>query len=171
MKQKAKFSSVIYKIGINPVVDPPDNVLDSIFKQAGRSKGPIPVCGKLNGAEFIQTLVKYMGDWRLYINAQMLNDSGLKVGDKANVEIKFDPRPRSIPMPTKLGAALRRDTKAKEAFAALSSSRQKEIFRYINSLRTDESIARNVEKILRQLKGDETVKPLAIMRAKKKGQS
>jgi uncharacterized protein YdeI (YjbR/CyaY-like superfamily) len=72
-------------------------------------------------------------------------------------------------MPPKLKSALGRDNKARKAFGSLSPSRQKEIFRYINSLRTEESIQRNVDKIIRQLKGDETVKPLAIMRGKKTG--
>ncbi|HLA94342.1 MAG TPA: hypothetical protein VK612_01380 [Pyrinomonadaceae bacterium] len=62
----AEFSQKIYKIGINPVVDPPNEILKAIFKQAGRSTGPIPIHGKLNGAEFTQTLVKYKGKWRLY---------------------------------------------------------------------------------------------------------
>ena len=163
-----KFAFEIYRLGINPVVDPPGDVLDSVFKQAGRSKGPIPVHGKLNGADFVQTLVKYQGVWRLYINGQMLMDSGLKVGDTADVEIEFDPRPRDVTMPAKLRLALQSDKAAKKALGTLSPSRQKEIFRYVNSLRTEESIARNVEKILRQLKGDATVKPLAVMRSKKK---
>jgi Bacteriocin-protection, YdeI or OmpD-Associated len=168
MKQKATFIGVIYKLGINPVVDPPDEVLAQLFEQAGRSKGPIPVCGRLNGAEFIQTLVKYKGAWRLYINGRMLNDSGLNVRDKANIEIEFDSRPRDVAMPAKLRSALQSDKNAKKAFGALSPSRQKEIFRYVNSLRTEESIARNVDKIIRQMKGDEIVQPLAIMRKRKK---
>ena len=61
----ARFSATIYKLGINPVVDPPERVVNAIFKQAGRTKGPIPVCGKVNGAEFHQTLVRYAGDRRL----------------------------------------------------------------------------------------------------------
>ncbi len=31
------FSAVIYKLGIDPVVDPPHEVLNLIFEQAGRS--------------------------------------------------------------------------------------------------------------------------------------
>ncbi len=102
-----KFAATIYKIGINPVVDPPGKVLSALFAQAGKDKGPIPVCGHLNGAEFIQTLVKYRGVWRLYINGEMLKASGLNVGDTANVEIEFDPRPRQTPMPLKFAKALR----------------------------------------------------------------
>jgi len=56
------FSAKIYIISkINPVVDVSEDVLRTIFEQAGRSKGPIPVRGRLNGAEFIQTLIKYEG--------------------------------------------------------------------------------------------------------------
>ncbi|MFL6469178.1 MAG: YdeI/OmpD-associated family protein [Pyrinomonadaceae bacterium] len=168
MPESQKFVAEIYKIGINPVVDPPADVLDAIFESAGRSKGPIQVRGKLNGAEFAQTLVKFRGAWRLYINGEMLRDSNSSVGDRVQIEIEFDPRPREIPMPKSLHAAFENDTEARKAFAELTPSRQKEIFRYINSLRTEASIARNVERILEQLKGIETVKPLAVMRLKKR---
>jgi hypothetical protein len=171
MPQSLKFIAEILKIGINPVIDPPEDVLNAIFAVAERSKGPIPVRGKLNGAEFVQTLVKYGGRWRLYVNGEMLKVSGLKVGDEAKVEILFDARLREVTMPKSLHVAFKNDGEARKAFTELPPSRQKEIFRYINSLRTEESIARNVERILEQLKGIETVKPLAVMRARKKGQA
>ena len=147
-----KFQFQIYKLGINPVVDPPTEVLGSLFKASQKSKGPIPVCGTLNGTEFTQTLVKYGGKWRLYINGPMMKSAGLKVGDVAVVEIEFDPRPRDVPMPRALAAALKTNRRAAEAFDKLTPSRQKEIFRYIGSLRSAEAIARNVERVLNQLR-------------------
>lgn len=161
-KVRLRFRAAIYKIGINPVVDPPEDVLQGLFEAVGREKGPIPVRGKIDGAEFVQTLVKYQGLWRLYVNGEMLRASGLKVGDTAEVEIEHDSGPRNVPMPAKLKVALDRDKQAKIAFAALRPSRRKEIFRYINSLRTEQSIARNVEKILQQLKGTITETPLVV---------
>src|SRR5688572_17250242 len=107
------FTAQIHKIGINPVVDPPDDVLAELFAQAGRSKGPIPVRGKVNGARYLQTLVKYGGAWRLYINGKMLKESGLKVGDEARIEIEFDPKPREVAMSRALVTALRKDKSAK----------------------------------------------------------
>ena len=163
-----RFSASIHKIGINPAVDPPEKVLAQLFKSAGKAKGPIPVRGTINGSEFIQTLIKYRGSWRLYVNGEMLRGSGANVGDKIKVEIEFDPRPRDVQMPTRLKDALEIDTKAKIAFAELPPSRQKEIFKYINSLRTEESIARNVERILQQLKGTIIEKPLAVLRPGRK---
>jgi hypothetical protein len=151
-----RFSSSIYKLGINPVVDPPDGVMQSIFAVAKKSKGPIPVRGKLNGVEFSQTLVKYRGAWRLYINGRMLNASGLNVGDRAAIEIDFDPGPRNVPVPAELAVALRTDKAAREAFDNLSPSRQKEILRYIGSLKTEAAIAKNVDRIIGHLRGEET---------------
>jgi hypothetical protein len=142
-------------------------VLLAIFKKAERSKGPIPVRGKLNGAEFIQTLVKYQGSRRLYINGQMLKASSLAVGDTANIEIEFDPRSREVAMPKELAAALRNDTKAKAAFDELSPSRQKEISKYIGSLKTPESVAKNIERVIRHLRAEETDAQYALMRRKK----
>ena len=149
-----RFSKPIYKIGINPVVDPPEAILNTVFDQAGRSRGPIPVRGKLNGAGFIQTLVRFRGAWRLYINGPMLKDSGLKVGDTAEVDIEFDPRPRQVPMPEALTAALRKKKKAKVVFDELPPSRKKEICKYIGSLKSDAAIQKNVERILKILSGE-----------------
>jgi hypothetical protein len=146
------FSAVIYKLGINPVVDPPDEVLAHIFNAAGREKGPIPVCGKINGAEFMQTLVKYAGAWRLYVNGKMLNDSGLTVGDTANIEIAFDPQQRETPVPPQFKSALESDAGAFQAFEKLTPSRKKEILRYLGNLKTQEALNRNIDRILHQLK-------------------
>lgn len=149
-----RFLNAIYKIGINPVVDPPDSVMKIIFAQAGRSRGPIAVCGKLNGAEFVQTLVKYKGAWRLYINGPMLKSSGLKVGDVAKINIEFDPKPRDVAMPPALADGLRKDKKARAAFDNLPPSRQKEILRYIGSLKTEASIDKNVGRVIGHLRGE-----------------
>jgi hypothetical protein len=162
-----KFSAMIYKIGINPVVDPPDRVLDAVFKQAGKSKGPIPVRGKVNSAEFTQTLVKYQGLWRLYINGEMLQASGTELGETVDIEIEYDTRPRETAVPPKLAAALKKDNAAKCAFEILSLSRQKEICRYIASLKTEESIDRNVERVVKHLRGENAPTLHALMRKPK----
>ena len=155
-------------LGINPVVDPPDLVLEQVFQQARKAKGPIPVRGTVNGVEFTQTLVKYQAKWRLYINGEMLGASCTKVGDEVEIEMEFDSRPREVPMPPALAVAFERDERAKIAFGDLTPSRQKEIFRYIGSLKTNESIQRNVEKILRQLKEGIIEKPLVAARGRGK---
>ena len=158
-----KFRSKIYVIGINPVVDPPERVLRAIFAEAGKDKGPIPVRGTINGAEFSQTLVKYAGAWRLYINGIMLKDSGTALGERIKVEIEFDPRPRDVPMNVELAAALKANKTAKRAFESLAPSRQKEILRYIGSLKSIDTIAKNVDRVISRLSGSDEDPP-AFMR-------
>ncbi|HWY10371.1 MAG TPA: YdeI/OmpD-associated family protein [Bacteroidia bacterium] len=149
------FSAKIQIIGVNPYVLLPAAILKNIFKQAGKEKGAIPVCGKLNGHNYIQTLVKYSGNWRLYLNGPMRKAAGIDVGDIAKITIKFDPRERTIAMHPKLQAAFSKNKKAKTVFDKLSPSRQKEIVRYIGFLKTEESIDKNIARALKFLTGKE----------------
>lgn len=149
------FSAKIFKIGINPYVLLPYTVLKALFKQAGKEKGHIPVKGTVNGYEFTQTLVKYSGKWRLYLNTPMRTGSSTDVGDKVSLTIEFDPSDRTVPMHPKLQLALQKNKKANTVFLQLPPSHQKEICRYINFLKTDESINRNIEKAINFLLGNE----------------
>src|ERR1700704_3375522 len=104
-----KFKAKIDIIGINPFVLLPSSVLTSIFNQAKKDKGPIRVRGSIDGHPFIQTLVKYSGKWRLYINTPMLKASQKKVGDIISLQIEFDPDERIIPIHPKLASALNKN--------------------------------------------------------------
>ncbi len=147
------FSAKIFIIGINPYVLLPEAVLQSLFKQAGKDKGAIPVRGTLNGNAFTQTLVKYSGKWRLYFNTPMRKAAGIDTGDTANVKIEYDPEPHIIPMHPKLQDVLQQNKKAKAVFENLTPSRQKEILRYIGSLKSEISVITNVEKVIKNLLG------------------
>ena len=142
------FKAKIYKIGVNPYVVPPVAVLKKIFTTAGKDKGPIPIKGKIDGHDFIQTLVKYAGKWRLYLNTPMRNVAGIDVGDNGFFEIDFDTTPRTIEMHPKLKVALKQNKAAKAIFDNLTPSLQKEIVRYIHQLKTEESVDRNVVKAI-----------------------
>jgi len=78
------------------------------------------------------------------------------VGDLARVKIEFDPEPRIVPMHPMLSRALADNREAKTVFKKLHPSRQKEILRYLGFLKTEESVARIVEKVMRQLIGKRT---------------
>src|SRR5215831_537396 len=149
------FSSKIQIIGVNPYVLLPASVLKNLFKEAGKNKGPIPVRGTLNENPFTQTLVKYSGRWRLYLNTPMRKTANIDVGDIAMVTIEFEPEQRTVPMHSKLQAALKKNKKANQVFTSLPPSRQKEITRYINNLKTEESVNRNIEKVIKFLLGTE----------------
>ncbi len=163
-----QFSAKIFIISkINPVVDVPGEVLEYLFKEAGKRTGAIPVKGKLNGAKFIHNIVKYEGAWRLYLNGPMRKSAGIDTGDIAHVEIDYDPAPRTVPMPAPLEKALKKNKTARIEFDKLSPSRQKEILRYLGSMKTEESLLRNVGKVLKHLIGEPTDKLHGLMRREK----
>lgn len=148
------FSTEIFIIGVNPYVYLPQEILNSLFKEFGKDRGPIPVKGKINGKDFIQTLVKYQGAWRLYINGIMLKATGLKVGNRAEFEIAIDSASREVPMHPKFRMALEKNKKAKETFAKYPPSRQKEINRYLNTIKTKTTLFKNIDRIIRHLEGE-----------------
>jgi hypothetical protein len=149
------FTAKILKIGINPYVLLPAPVLKDLFTQAGKTKGPIPVRGTLNGKKYKQTLVKYSGKWRLYLNTPMREAAGIDVGDIAEVKIEFDPAPRITPLNPALAKVLTKNKTAKAIFEKLAPYRQKEISRYLGSLKSADALEKNIAKVMRHLDGKE----------------
>jgi hypothetical protein len=148
-----RFTAALDIIGVNPFVHVPGPVLEKLFGAAGRSSGPIPIRGSVNGKGYRQTLVRYDGAWRLYINMIMLPCSPQRIGELLEITVEHDPEDRSIPMHAALEAALRADVDAKAVFDSLRPSLQKEIVRYIANLKSDEAINRNVLRAIDFLNG------------------
>jgi len=123
-----------------------------LFKQGNVSKGPIPVHGRLNGRRFKQTVVKYQGAWRLYLNTQLRLSAGINTGDMAHFKIEFDSQPRLVGMHPLLRRTFNANPAAKKSFQKLPPSRQKEILRYLHSLKTKEAAMRTVQKVLSLLR-------------------
>lgn len=147
------FRATLEIIGINPFVFVPENILEELFMEAKKRSGYIPISGTINGKSYTQTLVKYSGEWRLYINTLMLKDSPKRIGEEIEVVVGIDHSDRSIPVHPKLKAALKADPEAKKVFDGLPPSRRKEIVRYINNLKTEESVDKNIVKSIDFLLG------------------
>jgi len=150
-----KFRAELQIIGINPFVFVPENILQKILKQAKKEKGPIPICGTVNAKPYKQTLVKYSGEWRLYINTTMLTNSPKHVGKKIDVTVKFDPEIRTVKPPGQFVKALKANKDAKKVFDSLIPSMRLEIVRYLANLKTEKTLARNIDKAINFLLGRE----------------
>ena len=148
------FSAKIHIIGINPYVLLPPVVLNYIFQKSGKEKGAIPIKVKIGREKFIQNLVKYSGKWRLYLNTPMRKAAGKDVGDTIDIHIDFDPTPRTTPIHPRLKKAFNANPNAKNVFEKLAPSRQKEILRYINFLKSEESVDKNVQRAISHLTGN-----------------
>ena len=151
---KNHFIAKLEIIGINPFVFIPNEILDDIFKTSGKNKSPIPVKGTVNGKEFKQNLMKYLGEWRLYINVTMLKDSPKRIGEMIEISLEFDNSERTVSIHPDLEKAINENQIALQNFQNLIPSRKLELIRYINNLKTEKSIQRNIEKIINHLRGE-----------------
>lgn len=145
------FKAKIYKVGINPCVKVPLR----ITKTMEPIKGYIPINGTIETHAFQQTLVPVKNsNYRLFVNGQMLEGSGMKLGKTARfvIEQDFSTQPRKD---SSITPAFKRKLVAAgvfEAFKKLTPSRQKEILRYLHYLKTEPSKERNMKKVIAQLK-------------------
>jgi hypothetical protein len=145
------FPAAVHKLGINPCVDVPASVVTRLLRAARRTSGPIPVKGTVERTPIVATVVKYQGEWRLYLNTEMRRASGVDVGDTVAVALRFDPAPRVLSLPPLLRQALGKNQRARTIWNGLAPSHRREYLLYLNSLKTPESLARNVKKIIRRL--------------------
>lgn len=161
------FTARVGKIDINPYVQVPDDILLKLQQDAKREKGPIPVKGTLQGKPFLANVVRYRGLWRLYLNTEMRRAADVDVGDKVTLRLQFDSSPRTVPVPREFTLAISKNKQAKEAFEKLSPSRQKEILRYLSSLKQPQSLERNIQKVIGILQGEPVEGLVAVTRTKR----
>ena len=126
--------------------------------QAGWRK-PMPVLVQINGQPVPAWHINMMpigdGSFYLYLHGDVRTASNTKVGDRVQVDVSFDEEYRGGPLqiPAWFMAALKDNPSAQANWQALTPSRQKEIARYLSSLKSDEARARNLQKVMQMLSG------------------
>jgi hypothetical protein len=137
------FTAALEIIGVNPFVQVPEEILADIFVQAGT----------VNGLPYQQTLVRYAGLWRLYINLLMLVNSPRRIGEVLAVTIDYNPAPAPVLACPAFEKTLAETPEAQEVFGRLSPSRQHELVRYLARLKGEETLVRNLERAVGFLLG------------------
>ncbi|WP_276135271.1 YdeI/OmpD-associated family protein [Polluticoccus soli] len=143
------FKAIIYKTGINYAVDVPEKISGAL--EAVR--GYIKVKGTINGFAFRTTLVPVKnGPCRLFTNLIMLNGASAWIGDEVKFVIEQDVEVLEIdyPMPPELKKRLK-EKKLTAVFDALTPSRKKEILRYLGFIKTEETLLRNIDKLVTRM--------------------
>lgn len=143
------FKAAVYKTGINFAVDVPERIIDALEK----IRGYIKVKGTINGFPFRTTLVPVKnGPYRLFTNMIMLKGAKATTGDTVRFALQQDAEifEQEYPVPALLLKRLK-ETKLLGAFNALAQSRRKEILRYLQFVKTEETLRRNIEKLIARM--------------------
>lgn len=146
-------------LGVNPYVRIPRT---SVTRLRLGWKRPMPVRFRINGLPRVAWRLNLTptgdGSFRLHLNGIVRRETETAVGDRVAVELEFDAAYRggpAHPMPPTLDRGLKRSSRAKAAWDALRPSVQKEFLRYLAALKSEDAKARNVERALRVLNGEE----------------
>ncbi len=146
------FKARIYKTGINWAVDVPRKISDQLEKE----KGYIRVKGAINGFEFKTTLVPVKeGPYRLFVNGIMMKGGATALGKIASFTIEQNRT--KLEEEYKIPEALKRTLikeKLTSAFEALRPSRKKDILKYLHYIKTEETLLKNIDKVILQLKAN-----------------
>ncbi|HSX30034.1 MAG TPA: YdeI/OmpD-associated family protein [Candidatus Saccharimonadales bacterium] len=158
MSQTLVFTATIQLHGVNPYV-----LVSHEQAQALRPgwRKPMPVLVQVNDQPKQPWRINMMpvgdGSFYLYLHANVRMASNTKVGDVATIRVQFNdayhPGPAD-PMPPQLAMALADNSKLRQNWDALPPSRQKEILRYLASLKSEEAVARNVAKVIAMVGGE-----------------
>jgi len=158
MSTTLSFTARIEITGINPYVRVRAEQATALNSEWRR---PMPVLVRLNGGPRVRWRTNMMptgdGDYLLYLHGAMRETSATSVGDVVGVELSFDHEYRGGPthdVPEWFSSALDHEPVAHSNWIALPPSRQKEVLRYLSTLRSDEARRRNLGRIMRVLHGE-----------------
>jgi hypothetical protein len=142
-----EFLSKVRIVGVNPYID-----LGTAQNKLITKKRFVPVVAKLNKHAFLANLVPLgKGKFRLYLHGIIRKKTNVEVGDTVTISLKEDTKPRTENILELLSAELKNDALMKTNWDKLSPSRQKEICRYLNNLKTQQSMEKNISKVVRML--------------------
>lgn len=151
---KYTFQEKIYKIGINWAVDVPAEISEKMLPE----KGYIRIKGQINNFDFIQTLVPVKdAPYRLFVNLMMMKGGKTALGQIASFQIEQNHTEveKMYPMPKLLADELEHHQLTND-FNQLTPSRKKDILKYLSYVKTEETLKKNIQKVVVQLKNKET---------------
>jgi hypothetical protein len=145
------FSASIVKLGINACLNVPEKFVKSLLAAAGKKSAPVQVKCALNGVKFDGNVVRYSGDWRLYLNLVTRRAAGCDIGDKVKIQLTYDPSSRMPPMPELFRQALRGNPDLQKAWRLRPSAKRREILQSLNDKKSDAELAPAITKTIELL--------------------
>ncbi len=116
------------------------------------SRGRVPITGSINGFPIRTSAFPVAGRTHMIlVNKDMQQGANVGAGDRVNVVIEVDTKPRTVKVPADVKKALARSPAAKAAFEKLSYTHRKEYVRWIEDAKKDETRARRIQKAVATL--------------------
>jgi hypothetical protein len=116
----------------------------------GRARPPVVV--KIADHEWRTTPGVYDGVGYIVVNRSVKAATGVDAGDRVDVAMDVDTKPRRVSVPNDLREALARDEEARGAFEALSFTHRREYVEWIEEAKRAETRARRVAETVERVR-------------------
>ena len=141
----ATFTTTLIQSGNNVGIEVPEEIV--LGFGAGKR---VPVTVTINGYSYGSTIAVMGGKYLVGVAAAHRAAAGVAGGEEHRVTIEHDSAPRTVEVPSDLGAALA-DAGVREGFDTLSYSARKEHVRSVEDAKQPETRMRRVAKIVEKL--------------------
>jgi bacteriocin resistance YdeI/OmpD-like protein/uncharacterized protein DUF1905 len=118
----------------------------------GQTRRP-PVRVTINGYTYRSTIATVAGRFMVGVSNEVRASAGVSAGDEVDVQMELDTAPREVAVPPELAKELASDPAARQAFEALSYSKQRVLVDPVANAKTAETRDRNIAKALSSLRG------------------
>ncbi len=121
-------------------------------------KRRVPVEVTVNGYRYRSTVAPMGGKFLLPLNRENRAGAGVKAGETVEVTLRRDDAPRMVEVPEDLAAALATDDAARDAFASLSYTHQREYAEWITEAKRTDTRTRRVAQAAERLKSGKSAR-------------
>lgn len=128
----------------------PDWVLEELKTN---KRAPLKVT--VNGHTYQSTAVGVAGECRVVFPSAERKAAKVSSGDIVEVTLELDSGYREVQMPAELVKAVKSNGLTK-TFADLSYSKRKEFARQVSEAKTEETLLRRIDKVLKEIRGLKT---------------
>ena len=111
----------------------------------------VPVVVTINQHSYRTTIAPYNGRYLIPVSAENREAAGIVAGEHLTVGLEVDTAPREVTVPEDLAKAFKKSKAAREAFAALSFSHQREYVRWIEDAKKQDTRQARVLKSIESL--------------------
>jgi hypothetical protein len=118
----------------------------------GEGAKRFPARATVGGHTWRTTITPMRGEHLLGLSRAVRAEAGVEIGDTVEVAIELDSAPREVTVPAALADALASDAEARAAFEALSYTHRRELARWVEEAKREETRRRRVERSLTMLR-------------------
>lgn len=147
MATTVKFHTTILLQGNNTGILVPEEVVE---KLAAGKRAPVKVT--LNGFTYRSTIAVMGGLFLIPLSAERRANAKVKGGEKMDVTLELDTKPREVELPDDLRKALSKEKAAMAFYEGLSYSAKLRYVAPVGQAKTEEMRQRRIEKVISDLK-------------------